>query len=105
MLELIAGACVIESEEHVQFRASRIRAVAGDFIFKASFDKANRSSVSSYRGPGAAEGLRILIIDHNLKMIMALCDQVVVLHHGEKIAGGLPREVRVPCGTSQTFSQ
>ena len=60
MLELIAGPCVIESEEHVHFLASRIRAVAGDFIFKASFDKANRSSVSSYRGPGAAEGLRIL---------------------------------------------
>lgn len=60
MLELIAGPCVIESEEHVHFLASRIRAVAGDFIFKASFDKANRSSVSSYRGPGVVEGLRIL---------------------------------------------
>jgi 2-dehydro-3-deoxyphosphooctonate aldolase (KDO 8-P synthase) len=59
-LALIAGPCVIESEEHVQFLAGRIREVAGDFVFKASFDKANRSSVSSYRGPGLAEGLRIL---------------------------------------------
>jgi len=51
---------VIESEEHVHFLASEIRKIAGPFIFKASFDKANRSSVDSYRGPGAIEGLRIL---------------------------------------------
>lgn len=59
-LGLIAGPCVIESEEHVHFLAREIRAIAGDFIFKASFDKANRSSVQSYRGPGVKEGLRIL---------------------------------------------
>lgn len=60
-LFLIAGPCVIESEEHVHFLASSIRDIVGpDFIFKASFDKANRSSVSSYRGPGLEEGLRIL---------------------------------------------
>jgi 2-dehydro-3-deoxyphosphooctonate aldolase (KDO 8-P synthase) len=59
-LGLIAGPCVIESEEHVHFLAREIRAIAGDFIFKASFDKANRSSVNSYRGPGQKEGLRIL---------------------------------------------
>ena len=57
---LIAGPCVIESEEHVHMLARRIRELVGDFIFKASFDKANRSSVSSYRGPGLQEGLRIL---------------------------------------------
>lgn len=59
---LIAGPCVIESEEHVHFLASEIRrALAGaPFIFKASFDKANRSSVTAYRGPGLKEGLRIL---------------------------------------------
>jgi 2-dehydro-3-deoxyphosphooctonate aldolase (KDO 8-P synthase) len=51
---------VIESEEHVRFLAGEIRKIAGPFIFKASFDKANRSSVESYRGPGAVEGLRIL---------------------------------------------
>jgi len=59
-LALIAGPCVIESEEHVRFLAAEIRKIAGPFIFKASFDKANRSSVGSYRGPGAKEGLRIL---------------------------------------------
>ncbi len=59
-LGLIAGPCVIESEEHVHFLAREIRARVGDFIFKASFDKANRSSAASYRGPGFKEGLRIL---------------------------------------------
>jgi 2-dehydro-3-deoxyphosphooctonate aldolase (KDO 8-P synthase) len=59
-LVLIAGPCVIESEQHVRFLAAEIRKIAGPFIFKASFDKANRSSVSSYRGPGPGEGLRIL---------------------------------------------
>ena len=59
-LGIIAGPCVIESEEHVFFLAREIRRIAGEFVFKASFDKANRSSVSSYRGPGLDEGLRIL---------------------------------------------
>ena len=59
-LALIAGPCVIESEEHVHFLAREIQKVAGAFVFKASFDKANRSSVHSYRGPGLKEGLRIL---------------------------------------------
>jgi 2-dehydro-3-deoxyphosphooctonate aldolase (KDO 8-P synthase) len=59
-LALIAGPCVIESEDHVHFLAREIGRRVGPFIFKASFDKANRSSVSSYRGPGLKEGLRIL---------------------------------------------
>ena len=59
-LALIAGPCVIESEEHVHALAAEIRRVAGDFVFKASFDKANRSSGASYRGPGLREGVRIL---------------------------------------------
>jgi 2-dehydro-3-deoxyphosphooctonate aldolase (KDO 8-P synthase) len=59
-LSLIAGPCVIESEEHVLRMASAIRQIAGAYVFKASFDKANRSSVISYRGPGLKEGLRIL---------------------------------------------
>ncbi len=57
---MIAGPCVIESEEHVHFLAQEIGRIVGPFIFKASFDKANRSSVSSYRGPGMKDGLRIL---------------------------------------------
>jgi 2-dehydro-3-deoxyphosphooctonate aldolase (KDO 8-P synthase) len=60
-LVLIAGPCVIESEEHVHRMACSIRAAVGvDFVFKASFDKANRSSGGAYRGPGLTEGLRIL---------------------------------------------
>jgi 2-dehydro-3-deoxyphosphooctonate aldolase (KDO 8-P synthase) len=59
-LVLIAGPCVIESEEHVLRMANAVRNIVGRFVFKASFDKANRSSVSSYRGPGLHEGLRIL---------------------------------------------
>jgi 2-dehydro-3-deoxyphosphooctonate aldolase (KDO 8-P synthase) len=61
---LIAGPCVIESEGHATMMAERLAAIASDLgvslIFKASYDKANRSSVSSYRGPGLDEGLRIL---------------------------------------------
>ncbi len=59
-LSLIAGPCVIESEEHVQRMVALIRGAVGLFVFKASFDKANRSSVKSYRGPGLTEGIRIL---------------------------------------------
>jgi 2-dehydro-3-deoxyphosphooctonate aldolase (KDO 8-P synthase) len=59
-LALIAGPCVIESENHVHRMVEIIRAAVGSFVFKASFDKANRSSVRSYRGPGLTEGVRIL---------------------------------------------
>lgn len=63
-LFLIAGPCVIETEAHATSMAQRLASITSDlglpFIFKASYDKANRSSVSSYRGPGLAEGLRIL---------------------------------------------
>jgi 2-dehydro-3-deoxyphosphooctonate aldolase (KDO 8-P synthase) len=59
-LGLIAGPCVIESEEHVHFMAHAIRQIVGNFVFKASFDKANRTSLKGFRGPGLTEGLRIL---------------------------------------------
>ena len=59
-LALIAGPCVIESEQHVLWIAQQIRSLVGVYVFKASFDKANRSSGNSYRGPGLREGLRIL---------------------------------------------
>ncbi len=63
-LFLIAGPCVIESEEHAIKMAEAIAGVARalrlPYIFKASYDKANRTSIKSYRGPGLAEGLRIL---------------------------------------------
>jgi 2-dehydro-3-deoxyphosphooctonate aldolase (KDO 8-P synthase) len=63
-LFLIAGPCVIESEDHAIKMAESIAGVARalrlPYIFKASYDKANRTSVKSYRGPGLDEGLRIL---------------------------------------------
>jgi 2-dehydro-3-deoxyphosphooctonate aldolase (KDO 8-P synthase) len=59
-LGLIAGPCVIESEEHAHFMAHAIRTMVGEFVFKASFDKANRTSLKGFRGPGLKEGLRIL---------------------------------------------
>ncbi len=61
---LIAGPCVIESEEHAFALAGELKqicdAASVPFIFKASYDKANRSSIDSYRGPGLEEGLKIL---------------------------------------------
>jgi 2-dehydro-3-deoxyphosphooctonate aldolase (KDO 8-P synthase) len=63
-LFLIAGPCVIESEAHARMMAEKIAKIAADagvpYIFKASYDKANRTSVKAFRGPGAQEGLRIL---------------------------------------------
>ncbi len=63
-LFLIAGPCVIETEELILNTAERLRDMSATlgipFIFKSSFDKANRSSHESYRGPGLEEGLRIL---------------------------------------------
>ncbi len=63
-LVLIAGPCVIESEEHVHRMAGAISAIASEYgftcVFKASYDKANRSSLAGFRGPGLTEGLRIL---------------------------------------------
>lgn len=59
-LAFICGPCVIESEEHVSFLARELRQILGPFVFKASFDKANRSSISAYRGPGLEAGMRIL---------------------------------------------
>jgi len=63
-LFLIAGPCVIESEAHVRRMAEAILRVTSDlhvpYIFKASYDKANRTSVKSFRGPGLVEGVRIL---------------------------------------------
>ncbi len=63
-LFLIAGPCVIEGEEHALKMAEAIAAIARKkklpYIFKASYDKANRTSIHSFRGPGIEEGLRIL---------------------------------------------
>jgi 2-dehydro-3-deoxyphosphooctonate aldolase (KDO 8-P synthase) len=63
-LFLISGPCVVESEAHVRKMADSIQRIASDlgvpYIFKASYDKANRTSIKSFRGPGLVEGCRIL---------------------------------------------
>jgi 2-dehydro-3-deoxyphosphooctonate aldolase (KDO 8-P synthase) len=63
-LFLIAGPCVIESREHALFMAGELKKITAEcgvpFVFKASFDKANRSSIQSFRGVGITQGLRIL---------------------------------------------
>jgi 2-dehydro-3-deoxyphosphooctonate aldolase (KDO 8-P synthase) len=63
-LTLIGGPCAIESEKHALQTAERLAAIAANhkvpFVYKSSYDKANRSSVRGYRGPGLREGLRIL---------------------------------------------
>jgi 2-dehydro-3-deoxyphosphooctonate aldolase (KDO 8-P synthase) len=72
-LFLIAGPCVIESETHAMGLGAKIAEIASQrgvpFIFKASYDKANRSSAASFRGPGLTEGLRILA---NIKKTLQL---------------------------------
>ncbi|HKV63920.1 MAG TPA: 3-deoxy-8-phosphooctulonate synthase [Candidatus Acidoferrum sp.] len=72
-LFLIAGPCVIESEAHARTLAEKVAKIASDcavpYIFKASYDKANRSSIKAFRGPGLSEGLRILAkIKSDLKL-------------------------------------
>ena len=63
-LFLIAGPCVLESEHHARTLAAAVQRIAEDlripYIFKASYDKANRTSIRSFRGPGLVEGARIL---------------------------------------------
>jgi len=63
-LVLVGGPCAIESEKHALMTAERLCAIAAGrgvpFIYKSSYDKANRSSIDGYRGPGLTEGLRIL---------------------------------------------
>jgi 2-dehydro-3-deoxyphosphooctonate aldolase (KDO 8-P synthase) len=63
-LAMLCGPCVIESEEHTMFCAAELQKIFAPFnirlIFKASYDKANRSSIHSFRGPGIDEGLKIL---------------------------------------------
>jgi 2-dehydro-3-deoxyphosphooctonate aldolase (KDO 8-P synthase) len=85
-LFLIAGPCVIESESHAAMLAERLAALTAElrlpFIFKASYDKANRSSLSSYRGPGLAEGLRILKTIKHRFGVPVLTDVHEVAHVG-----------------------
>ncbi|MCH8312517.1 MAG: 3-deoxy-8-phosphooctulonate synthase [Nitrospinae bacterium] len=84
-LALIAGPCVIESERQAMETAEKLKRVTGDsgipFIFKASYDKANRSSIDSFRGPGLHDGLKILKKIRNELNIPVLSD----IHKEEEI--------------------
>ncbi len=77
-LFLIGGPCVLESEDHAIFLAKQIKTVCDNlgipYIFKASYDKANRSSLASYRGPGFPDGLQILDTIKNTLNIPVLSD-------------------------------
>jgi 2-dehydro-3-deoxyphosphooctonate aldolase (KDO 8-P synthase) len=77
-LLLIAGPCVIESESHAIETALAVRDIAAragvQYVFKASFDKANRTSLSSFRGPGLAEGVRILKLVKDRAKVPILTD-------------------------------
>jgi 2-dehydro-3-deoxyphosphooctonate aldolase (KDO 8-P synthase) len=81
---LIAGPCVIESQSHATTLAGKLKDIAEEFelpfIFKASYDKANRTSVESYRGPGLTEGLRILGNIKNRVRVPILTDVHEVAH-------------------------
>ena len=83
-LFLIAGPCVIESEAHATSMAEQLGKIAAaarvPLIFKASYDKANRSSVASYRGPGLKEGLRILAAIKKRTGLAVLTDVHEVSH-------------------------
>jgi 2-dehydro-3-deoxyphosphooctonate aldolase (KDO 8-P synthase) len=85
-LFLIAGPCVIESESHAMATAERLAEITGalgvPLVFKASYDKANRSSASSYRGPGLDAGLRILAKIKKRTGLPILTDVHEVLHVG-----------------------
>jgi len=85
-LFLIAGPCVIESEAHAAMLAERIAEIAAaaglPYIFKASYDKANRTSITSYRGPGLTEGLRVLRAIRDKCKLPVLTDVHEVAHVG-----------------------
>src|SRR5436305_7849001 len=95
-LFLIAGPCVIESEEHAIRMAEIIKGVTRSlglpFIFKASYDKANRTSIRSFRGPGLKEGLRILNKIKNELQVPILTDVHETADAGKvpEVADGLP---------------
>src|SRR6186997_1448620 len=89
-LFLISGPCVIESPRHPRQVAARLKEITGElgipFIFKASYDKANRSSLGSYRGPGIEKGLEILAGVRDTVGVPILTD-VHEVHEVEKAAG------------------
>lgn len=88
-LTIIAGPCVVETEEHALFMARELKNITQkvglDFVYKSSFDKANRSSISSFRGQGMEYGLNILqTVKQELKV--PIVTDIHEPHHAEKAA-------------------
>jgi len=85
-LVLIGGPCAIENEKHALMTAERLAKIAADrrvpFIYKSSYDKANRSAIDGYRGPGLREGLRILRLVRDTVGVPVLSD----VHQVEEVA-------------------
>lgn len=88
-LFLISGPCVIESEKMTMYIAEKLKKITEqlgiDLFFKASFDKANRTSISSYRGPGIEEGLRILELVKDTYQLK-ICTDIHEPWQAEKVA-------------------
>ncbi len=88
-LLLIAGPCVIESKKHCLAIAKRLKAIAEaaelPYVFKASFDKANRSSVKSYRGPGLERGLEVLA-EVKARLALPILTDIHETHQAQRIA-------------------
>ena len=95
---LFAGPCVIESEDSALYHAEQIKMIAQKtgltFVFKASYDKANRTSIDSYRGPGIDEGLRILTRVRNDLDIPVITDAHSVDEF--RIVGSVVDVVQIP---------
>lgn len=100
---LIAGPCVIESEKSTLYHAKAIKEIADEyefpFIFKASYDKANRSSIKSYRGPGIKKGLAILQKVKNKVKVPVISD----VHSPQevKLARGVLDMIQIPAFLSR----
>jgi 2-dehydro-3-deoxyphosphooctonate aldolase (KDO 8-P synthase) len=102
-LVMLSGPCVIESEEHTLFCAAELQKIFAPFnirlIFKASYDKANRSSIHSFRGPGMDEGLKIL---QKVQRELGL-PVVTDVHTPEeaKVAGSVCEMIQIPAFLSR----
>lgn len=88
-LFLISGPCVIESEEITMYIAEKLKEITSrlkiEFYFKASFDKANRTSINSYRGPGIGEGVRTLKLIKDIYQLK-ICTDIHEPWQAEKVA-------------------
>jgi 2-dehydro-3-deoxyphosphooctonate aldolase (KDO 8-P synthase) len=102
-LFLIAGPCVIESREHSFFMAAELKRIAAEagisFVFKASFDKANRTSIKSFRGPGLHEGLQILT-DIRREIGVPVLSDIHTVEQGE-VAGEVLDILQIPAFLSR----